>query len=38
VEAVFVSNINEAKDLANGTRQEGIARAIATGVVNWMRL
>jgi N-acetylmuramoyl-L-alanine amidase len=38
VEAVFVSNINEAKDLANGTRQEGIARAIATGVGNWMRL
>ena len=38
VEAVFVSNTNEAKDLANGTRQEGIARAIATGVVNWMLL
>ena len=38
VEAVFVSNTDEAKDLANGTRQEGIARAIATGVVNWMRL
>jgi len=38
VEAVFVANTNEAKDLANGTRQEGIARAIATGVVNWMLL
>jgi N-acetylmuramoyl-L-alanine amidase len=38
VEAVFVSNTNEAKDLANGTRQEGIAQAIATGVGNWMRL
>jgi N-acetylmuramoyl-L-alanine amidase len=38
VEAVFVSNTNEAKDLANGTRQEGIARAIATGVEDWMRL
>ena len=38
VEAAFVSNTNRAKDLANGTRQAGIARAIATGVVNWMRL
>ncbi len=38
VEAVFLSDTDEAKDLANGTRQEGIARAIATGVVNWMRL
>ena len=38
VEAVFVSNTNEAKDLANGTRQEGIARAVAAGVVNWLRL
>lgn len=38
VEAVFASNTNEAKDLANGTRQEGIAQAIAAGVVNWMHL
>ncbi len=38
VEAVFVSHTNEAKDLANGTRQEGIAQAIATGVTTWMRL
>jgi len=36
VEAVFVSNTDEAKDLANGARQEGIARAIATGVAEWM--
>ena len=36
LEAVFVSNTNEAKDLANGTRQESIARAIVSGVVNWM--
>ncbi len=38
VEAVFLSNTNEAKDLANGTRQEGIAQAIAAGVVRWMSL
>ena len=38
VEAVFVSNPGEAKDLANGTRQEGIARAIATGVATWLHL
>ena len=38
VEAVFVSNTDEAKDLANGARQEGIARAIATGVAAWMAL
>lgn len=38
VEAVFVSNADEAKDLANGTRQESIAQAIATGVATWMRL
>ncbi len=38
VEAVFLSNTNEAKDLANGTRQEGIAQAIAAGVARWMRL
>jgi N-acetylmuramoyl-L-alanine amidase len=36
VEAVFLSNPDEAKDLANGTRQEGIARAIATGVATWL--
>ncbi len=38
VEAVFLSNTGEAKDLTNGTRQEGIAQAIALGVVDWMRL
>ena len=38
VEAVFLSDTDEAKDLANGTRQEGIARAIATGVANWLAL
>lgn len=38
VEAVFVSHTAEAMDLANGTRQEGIARAIAAGVHTWLRL
>ena len=38
VEAVFVSNTSEAKDLANGTRQESIALAIATGVDSWITL
>ncbi len=38
VEAVFLSNMDEARDLANGTRQEGIAQAIAAGIVNWFRL
>lgn len=38
VEAVFLSNAAEAKDLANGTRQEGIAHAVATGVATWLSL
>ena len=38
VEAVFLSNTEEAKDLANGSRQEGVARAIAAGVATWMEL
>ncbi len=38
VEAVFLSDTDEAKDLANGARQEGIARAIAMGVVMWISL
>ncbi|MDQ3654137.1 MAG: N-acetylmuramoyl-L-alanine amidase [Chloroflexota bacterium] len=38
VEAVFLSNTNEAKDLANGARQEGIAQAIARGVAAWPAL
>ncbi len=36
VEAVFLSNMDEAKDLANGTRQEGIAQAVAAGVNAWI--
>ena len=38
VEGVFLSNTEEAKDLANGWRQEGVARAIAAGVATWMEL
>lgn len=38
VEAVFLSDADEAKDLANGARQEGIARAIANGTANWLAL
>lgn len=37
VEAVFLSNMDEAKDLANGTRQEGISQAVATGVDVWIQ-
>ena len=37
VEAVFLSNMDEAKDLANGTRQEGISQAVATGVNLWIQ-
>jgi N-acetylmuramoyl-L-alanine amidase len=36
VEAVFLSDADEAKDLANGARQEGIARAVAAGVADWL--
>ncbi len=38
VEGVFLSNGDEAKDLANGTRQESIARAVASGVDTWLTL
>jgi len=38
IETVFLSNMDEARDLANGTRQEGMARAIADGVAAWLRL
>ncbi len=38
VETVFLSNGKEAMDLANGTRQEGIARAIAGGIDRWLTL
>lgn len=38
VETVFLSNPEEAIDLANGTRQESLARAIAEGVHAWMTL
>lgn len=36
VEAVFLSNTEEAKALANGTRQEPIAQAIAIGITAWL--
>lgn len=38
VEGVFLSNGPEAMDLANGTRQESIARAVASGVDRWLTL
>ena len=38
VEGVFMSNPAEAKDLANGVRQEWIAQAVAHGVVAWLEL
>lgn len=38
VEGVFLTNGDEAKDLANGTRQESIARAIAGGIDTWLTL
>jgi N-acetylmuramoyl-L-alanine amidase len=38
VEAVFVTNGDEAKDLANGTRQESIARAVADGIDDWLTI
>ncbi len=36
VEGVFLSNPAEAKDLANGVRQEWIAQAVVRGVVAWL--
>jgi N-acetylmuramoyl-L-alanine amidase len=38
VEAVFMTNPAEAKALAEGERQEAIARAVADGVLAWLRL
>lgn len=38
VEAVFMSNPGEARQLAHGTRQEEIAQVIASGVIDWMEL
>jgi N-acetylmuramoyl-L-alanine amidase len=36
VEAVFLSNIDEARVLEDGTRQDAIARAIAFGITSWL--
>lgn len=36
VEAVFLTNDGEAQQLANGTRQDDIAAAIALGIQNWV--
>lgn len=36
VEAVFLSHPGEAKALADGTRQEAIAQAIASGIAAWL--
>jgi len=38
VEAVFLSNTDEAQALAEGTRQPAIARAIADGIASWFAL
>ena len=38
VEAVFISNDEEAQRLAEGIRQEEIAQAVAQGVVSWLAL
>lgn len=38
VEAVFLSNVDEALALAEGTRQNEIARAIADGIASWLAL
>jgi N-acetylmuramoyl-L-alanine amidase len=38
VEAVFLSNPEEARQLASGTRQEEIAQAITNGIISWMEL
>jgi N-acetylmuramoyl-L-alanine amidase len=38
VETVFLTNGAEAMDLANGTRQESLARAIAAGIERWLAI
>lgn len=38
VESVFMSNPHEAQRLADGTRQDEIAEAIAAGLIAWMDL
>jgi N-acetylmuramoyl-L-alanine amidase len=38
VEGVFMSNDEEAKDLANGVRQEWIAQAVMQGVLTWLQM
>ncbi len=38
VEAVFLSNTDEAQKLVAGTRQEDIAQAIVAGVATWMAM
>ena len=38
VEAVFLSNTDEAQALAEGTRQPAIAQAIADGIASWFAL
>lgn len=38
VEAVFMTNPEEAEALAAGERQEGIARAVADGVLTWLAM
>lgn len=38
VEAVFLSNTEEADSLSQGTRQDDIARAIANGISSWFGL
>ena len=38
VEAVFLSNPEEAKALVDGTRQEPIAQAIAGGIASWLAI
>jgi N-acetylmuramoyl-L-alanine amidase len=38
VEAVFLSSTEEARALADGTRQEAIAQAIATGITSYLAI
>ena len=38
VEAVFMSNPNEAKKLVSGTRQDEIAEVLAVGIDTWMQV
>lgn len=38
VEAVFLSNPEEARALVNGSRQEAIAQAIASGISAWLAI